>query len=270
MADHMRSELVVDALPMAVGRRRPAPGVSHHSDQGGQYVSLGFGQQCAEAGIAQSMGSTGVCFDNAVAETFFATLKKELVYRRAWPTRRELLGEIFEYIEVFYNRQRRHSTLGLLSPIEFEKDLSARRCQTLADTNNVNRKQLPCARILNPVHRSGGTPLRVPRSDRISLSPVVKQACGRRPRGPFLSSFGKHRAGDEEGAGTLAAGRALGHEHSRPRRPARTDATATASHARAHAPPRPVCPGVSHKQSPLLEAHEPAEAPRANFGDSAT
>jgi putative transposase len=121
MADHMRTELVVDALTMAVHRRRPDPGLIHHSDQGGQYVSLGFGQECAKAGIARSMGSTGVCWDNAVAETFFATLKKELVYRSSWPTRRELTSEIFEYIEAFYNPLRRHSTLGYLSPVEFEE-----------------------------------------------------------------------------------------------------------------------------------------------------
>jgi putative transposase len=120
MADHMRHELVVDALQMAVSRRRPAPGLIHHSDQGSQYVSLGFGQECAKSGIARSMGSTGVCWDNAVAETFFATLKKEMVYRRSWPTRQELIGEVFEYVEAFYNRQRRHSTLGYLSPVEFE------------------------------------------------------------------------------------------------------------------------------------------------------
>lgn len=121
MADHMRAELVVDALQMAVSRRRPAPGLIHHSDQGSQYVSLGFGQECAKSGIARSMGSTGVCWDNAVAETFFATLNKELVYRRSWPTRQELIGEVFEYVEAFYNRQRRHSTLGYLSPVEFEE-----------------------------------------------------------------------------------------------------------------------------------------------------
>jgi putative transposase len=121
MADHMRTELVADALQMAVSRRRPAPGLIHHSDQGGQYVSLGFGQECAKSGIARSMGSTGVCWDNAVAETFFATLKKELVYRASWPTRRELISEIFEYIEAFYNPRRRHSTLGYLSPVEFEE-----------------------------------------------------------------------------------------------------------------------------------------------------
>jgi putative transposase len=120
MADHMRAELVVDALQMAVARRRPAPGLVHHSDQGSQYVSLAFGQAARDAGIARSMGSKGCCFDNAVAESFFATLKKELVHRRSWPTRRELTGEVFEYIEAFYNPVRRHSTLGYLSPVQFE------------------------------------------------------------------------------------------------------------------------------------------------------
>ena len=129
MADHMRTELVVDALQMALTRRRPQPGLIHHSDQGSQFVSLGFGQICAKAGIARSMGSRGDCWDNAVAETFFATLKKELVHRRSWPTRRELTGEIFEYIEGFYNTTRRHSTLGYLSPAQFE---------TVTMTNRIN------------------------------------------------------------------------------------------------------------------------------------
>jgi putative transposase len=120
MADHMRHELVVDALQMALARRRPAPGLIHHSDQGGQYVSLGFGQKARDAGIAVSMGSKGCAYDNAVAESFFATLKKELIRRRAWPARRELIGEVFEYIEAFYNPIRRHSTLGYLSPVQFE------------------------------------------------------------------------------------------------------------------------------------------------------
>jgi transposase InsO family protein len=120
MADHMRSELVVDALQMAVSRRRPAPGLIHHSDQGSQYVSLAFGQAARDAGIARSMGSKGDCYDNAVAESFFATLKKELVHRRSWPTRRELTSEVFEYIEAFYNRTRRHSTLDYLSPADYE------------------------------------------------------------------------------------------------------------------------------------------------------
>lgn len=85
-----------------------------------QYVSLAFGQQARDAGIAVSMGSRGDCYDNAVAESFFATLKKELVNRRSWPTRRELGAAVFEYIEVFYNRERRHSTLGYRSPVDYE------------------------------------------------------------------------------------------------------------------------------------------------------
>jgi putative transposase len=120
MADHMRTELVTDALQMALARRRPAPGLIWHSDQGSQFVSLAFGQQARAAGIAQSMGSKGDCFDNAVAESFFATLKKELVHGRSWPTKAELRTEVFEYIEIFFNRRRRHSTLGMLSPEQFE------------------------------------------------------------------------------------------------------------------------------------------------------
>ena len=120
MADHMRSELVVDALQMALARRRPAPGLIHHSDQGSQFISLAFGQQARDAGIAVSMGSRGDAYDNAVAESFFATLKKELIRRQSWPTRRDLIGEVFDYIEAFYNPTRRHSTLGYLSPAQFE------------------------------------------------------------------------------------------------------------------------------------------------------
>lgn len=101
MADHMQAELVVDALKMAINRRRPAPGLIHHSDQGSQYVSLAFGQTAGDAGIARSMGSRGDCYDNAVAESVFATLKKELVHRHSWPTRRDLSSAVFEYIEGF-------------------------------------------------------------------------------------------------------------------------------------------------------------------------
>jgi putative transposase len=121
MTTHMRSTLVVDALQMALSRRRPGPGLIHHSDQGSQYVSLAFGRAAREAGIAISMGSRGDAYDNAVAETFFATLKKELVNRRSWPSRLELQSAVFEYIEAFYNRQRRHSTLGMVSPAEYEQ-----------------------------------------------------------------------------------------------------------------------------------------------------
>ena len=125
----MRSERVVAALEMAVRRRRPAPGTIHHSDHGGQFIGLLFGQRCHDAGIAQSMGAVGSCFDNAVAETFFATLTKELLLRDTptdgWATRAQLRSAIFEYIEGFYNPTRLHSTLGMRSPTEFEADHAA-------------------------------------------------------------------------------------------------------------------------------------------------
>lgn len=120
VADHMRREIVIDALDMAVAHRRPPRGLTFHSDQGSQFVSLDFGKAARAAGIAQSMGSKGDCFDNAVAESFFATIKKELIHRRSWPSKAELRTELFDYIEVFYNRQRRHSRLGGLSPARYE------------------------------------------------------------------------------------------------------------------------------------------------------
>ena len=134
MADHMRSDLVVDALNMALARRRPEAGLIHHSDQGSQFVSLAFGQAAGKAGIARSMGSRGDCFDNAVAESFFATLKKELVHRRSWPNREELRRQVFDYIEIFYNATRRHSTLGMLSPVRYEERHSLEQLNN--DNNN--------------------------------------------------------------------------------------------------------------------------------------
>jgi putative transposase len=145
MAEHMRKELVIDALQMAVHRRRPAPGLIHHSDQGGQYVSLAFGQAARDAGISRSMGPKGDCYDNAVAESFFATLKKELVHRRSWPTRRELTSEVFEYIEAFYNRVRRHSTLGMLSPLDFENSTLPEHGASFA----ASRLRSPQKQIIN-------------------------------------------------------------------------------------------------------------------------
>jgi putative transposase len=121
MATHMRASLVIDALKMALARRRPDTGLIHHSEQGSQYVSLAFGRAAHQAEIAVSMGSRGDAYDNAVAQTFFATLKKELVNRRTWPSRLELQSAVFEYIEAFYNRQRRHSTLNMLSPTNYEQ-----------------------------------------------------------------------------------------------------------------------------------------------------
>jgi putative transposase len=120
MADHLRSELVVDALQMAVTRRRPGPGLTHHSDKGSQYTSLLFTRRCHAVGIEISMGSRGDCFDNACHESLHATIKKEIVNRRSWPTKAEARTAVFEYIEGFYNRRRRHSRLGMLSPVQFE------------------------------------------------------------------------------------------------------------------------------------------------------
>jgi len=121
MADHLRSELVVSALEMALARRRPDPGLVHHSDQGCQFTAVLFTKRCAKAGIEVSMGSVGDCYDNAVCETFHASLKKEKIYRQSWPTRAAARTAIFEYIEGWYNPRRRHSTLSYLSPIEFER-----------------------------------------------------------------------------------------------------------------------------------------------------
>ena len=121
MADHLRTELVLDALEMALWNRRPAPGLVHHSDHGCQYTSLAFGRRCRQAGIAVSMGSVGDCFDNALAESFFATLECELIDRSRWRTHTEARMAVFDYIEGFYNPRRRHSALAYLSPAEYER-----------------------------------------------------------------------------------------------------------------------------------------------------
>jgi putative transposase len=122
MATHLRTEFVADALGMEIARRKPSPGLVHHSDRGVQYTALSFGQRLEEAGIVPSMGGVGSAYDNALAESFVATLKTELLYQGRWPTRQDARTAIFEYIEGFYNARRRHSALGYLSPAEFEED----------------------------------------------------------------------------------------------------------------------------------------------------
>ncbi len=121
MATHLRTELVVDALQMAIARRKPSPGLVHHSDRGVQYTSLSFGKRLEDEGLLPSMGRVGSAYDNVLAESFVATLKTELLYRNTWPTRQAVRTAIFEYIEGFYNTRRRHSALGYLSPAEFEE-----------------------------------------------------------------------------------------------------------------------------------------------------
>jgi putative transposase len=119
MAGHLRTELVLQALEMALRQRRPV-GVIHHSDQGGQYTALAFGHRCREAGVRPSMGSIGDCYDNALCESFFATLECELLDRQIFRTRDEARLAVFEFIEGWYNPQRRHSALGYLSPMRYE------------------------------------------------------------------------------------------------------------------------------------------------------
>ena len=120
MESHLRTELVVDALQMAVWRRKPAPGLIHHSDQGVQYTALSFSEKLKEVGITPSMGRTGTALDNAMAESFVSTLKAELVSRLTFPTRQAARTAIFEYLETFYNTRRLHSSLGYRSPAGFE------------------------------------------------------------------------------------------------------------------------------------------------------
>lgn len=120
MAEHLRTELVLSALNMALGQRRPR-GVVHHSDQGTQYTSIEFGLRCKEAKIRPSMGSVGDAYDNAMCESFFATLECELLDRRRFATKAEARMAVFEFIEGWYNPTRRHSGLGRISPIEFER-----------------------------------------------------------------------------------------------------------------------------------------------------
>ena len=121
IADHMRSELVVDALQMAIWRRRPPPGQTiAHSDHGSTYTSWAFGRRLRGAGLLGSMGSIGDCFDNSVAESFFGTLQLELLDEHRWESRQQLAQAIFEWIEAWYNPRRRHSYCQMLSPVDYE------------------------------------------------------------------------------------------------------------------------------------------------------
>ena len=120
METHLRTELVLEALNMALEQRQPA-GVIHHSDQGTQYTSIAFGMRCREAGVRPSTGSVGDCFDNAMCESFFAKLECELLDRRHFRTQVEARMAIFEFIEGRYNSHRRHSALDYLSPINYER-----------------------------------------------------------------------------------------------------------------------------------------------------
>jgi Transposase and inactivated derivatives len=121
MADHLRTELVLDALDMASGQRNPEETV-HHSDQGSQYTAIAFGQRCKDAGVRPSMGSVGDCYDNAMCESFFATLECELIERETYATRPEARLAVFDFVEGWYNPHRLHSALDYKSPSDYEKE----------------------------------------------------------------------------------------------------------------------------------------------------
>jgi putative transposase len=123
MRDDLRTELALDALGMALTRRRPRPGLVHHSDRGSQYTSLAFGKTIEAAGILPSMGRRGDAFDNALAESFFATLETGLLDRHTFRTRDEARLAVFTYIESFYNARRRHSALDYRSPDRYEEEM---------------------------------------------------------------------------------------------------------------------------------------------------
>jgi len=125
MATRMTTQIVLDALAMAVEQRRPAGEVIHHSDHGSQYTSIEFGKRCREAGVRPSMGSIGDCYDNAMCESFFATLECELLDRVRFVSRAEAELSVFDFIEGFYNTRRRHSSIGYLSPLVFEQRSSS-------------------------------------------------------------------------------------------------------------------------------------------------
>jgi putative transposase len=120
MATHLRTQLVLDALAMAVRQRRPRE-VIHHSDHGSQYTSLAFGKRCREKGVRPSMGSIGDCFDNALCESFFATLECELLDRETFSSTSQARLAVFTFIEGWYNPHRLHSALGYVSPLQFER-----------------------------------------------------------------------------------------------------------------------------------------------------
>jgi putative transposase len=128
-ADHLETSLCLDALAMALGHRANVKGLIHHSDRGVQYASSRYREALDARGIECSMSRRANCWDNAVAESFFGTFKNELIYRRPWLTREDARDASVEYIEIFYNRIRRHSTIGYVSPVAFEElDQATRAC----------------------------------------------------------------------------------------------------------------------------------------------
>jgi putative transposase len=147
MSSRLATPIVLDALTMAVEQRGPAEGVIHHSDQGCQYTSIEFGKRCGQAGVRPSMGSVGDCYDNAMCESFFATLECELLDRTRFVDRAEAELAVFDFIEGFYNTRRRHSALGYLAPLTFEQRFHPPIC------SGSSKDQHP---LLGPPPQGGG------------------------------------------------------------------------------------------------------------------
>lgn len=126
MASHLRTQLVLDALDMALEQRRPAE-VIHHSDHGAQYTSYAFGARCKQADVRPSLGSIGDCYDNAMCESFFATLESEFIERSTFRTHAEAKLALFDFIEGWYNPHRRHQSIGYLSPMNYERKIQSER-----------------------------------------------------------------------------------------------------------------------------------------------
>jgi putative transposase len=153
MENHLRTELVLAAINMALAQRRPEE-VIHHSDHGCQYTSFAFGKRCREMGVMPSVGSVGDAYDNAMAESFFATLECELLDRRCFHTQAEAKLAVFEYIEGFYNVRRRHSSLDYRSPIRFEKELADETLpKALLPLNAADRAWSKSARVKGGEHQ---------------------------------------------------------------------------------------------------------------------
>jgi putative transposase len=179
MATTLARRLVLDALDMALTTRRPN-GVIHHSDQGSQYTSLEFGHRCREAGVRPSMGSVGDAYDNAMCESFFATLECELLDRCRFKTPAEARMAVFEFIEGFYNPRRRHSSLGYLSPIEYERrhpaipaDPSMPSCSPPSSTSPAGGPKGPC---LTAAARDGRTLVRAGTEEWLRRGPNKRMA----------------------------------------------------------------------------------------------
>ena len=191
MAGHLRTALVVEALEMAVDQRRPVA-VIHHSDQGCQYTSLAFGARCRERGVALSMGSVGDCFDNAMAESFFATLECELLDRTTLSTHAEARAALFEFIEGWYNTRRRHSSLGYQSPLEFERLHQAGAVDGARPVDALRAPTSP----LDPALRTGSTPPTEINVDGASCEKRVRPSFCLRRRGERGSADGTQRSQD--------------------------------------------------------------------------